>query len=319
MWVWPKVYQSTTSVSSIGRSCSVQRGRPSPPLALVRVVAGPVALVGAVGRDPDVVVDEPRPLPPPGVRRGERDGVVARAGACSRPARRRGSGTPGLTTFQVRAVSRLRFPRASFSVFSGVATGPEGVLERVVLVDRVGHDVDPLDGVGDAVEVEVEPHVEEVLMIRGVELRGDEVAVRRRLARAGGPQREDAGQLDLELDRAVLVEVPEEAVLVVLDRRDRRDDQPPRPPDLGRVGQAAVGVLPEDAVVFLVHADGVLDRQRARPGCRRGGRRSSGSGRGSRSPAPGCWRTSPCRTRRRRRRSSAAGSARGRRRGRPSR
>ena len=75
-------------------------------------------------------------------------------------------------------------------------------------------------------------------------------------------QREDAGQLDLELDVAVLVEIPEEAVLVVLDRRDRRDDQPARAAHLRVVGQPAVGVLPEDAEVFLVHADGVLDRQR---------------------------------------------------------
>src|SRR5581483_1113335 len=52
-----------------------------------------------------------------------------------------------------------------------------------------------------------------------------------------------------------------EAVLVVLDGGDRRDDQAARAPHLGVVRQAAVGVLPQDAVVLLVHAHGVLDGQ----------------------------------------------------------
>ena len=40
--------------------------------------------------------------------------------------------------------------------------------------ELVGNDVDLLDRVGHAVEVEVEPHVEEVLVVRRVELRRDE-------------------------------------------------------------------------------------------------------------------------------------------------
>ena len=69
---------------------------------------------------------------------------------------------------------------------------------------------------------------------------------------------DDAGELHLELDVAVEVEVPEEAVLVVADGRDEADHQPSAAPDLVRTAEE-VDVLPPDARVFLVQADGVLD------------------------------------------------------------
>ena len=65
-----------------------------------------------------------------------------------------------------------------------------------------------------------------------------------------------AGELDLVLDRAVLVQVPVVAVLVVADGDDAGDDHPAHPPDF-RVAGAEVGVLPGDAVVLFVQADGV--------------------------------------------------------------
>ena len=73
--------------------------------------------------------------------------------------------------------------------------------------------------------------------------------------------REHAGELDLELDRAVLVEVPEEAVVVVADRRERRDHEPPRAAHLARA-VAPLDVAPEHADVLLVDADRVRDRHR---------------------------------------------------------
>ena len=73
--------------------------------------------------------------------------------------------------------------------------------------------------------------------------------------------RHDPGELHLQLDVAVEVEVPVEAVLVVADGGDEADDQAARP--AGLVGAALqVVVLPEDPVVLLVHADRVLDRVR---------------------------------------------------------
>src|SRR3989454_8734972 len=65
----------------------------------------------------------------------------------------------------------------------------------------------------------------------------------------------------LQLDGAVLVEVPEEAVLVVAHGRDGRDGQASRAPHLDLAG-AKVRVLPQDAEVLLVHADGVLEGDR---------------------------------------------------------
>lgn len=76
--------------------------------------------------------------------------------------------------------------------------------------------------------------------------------------RAGGQY---AGELDLVLDVAVGVEVPEEAVLVIPDGRDRGDDQPPRAAHLDLL-RPEVRVLPGDPVVLLVHADGVRDDDR---------------------------------------------------------
>ena len=71
--------------------------------------------------------------------------------------------------------------------------------------------------------------------------------------------------LTSQLDRAVLVEVPVEGVFVVADGDDERHHQPARPAHLGHC-RSGVDVLPEDAVVLLVQADGVLDRVRP---CRR--------------------------------------------------
>ena len=68
----------------------------------------------------------------------------------------------------------------------------------------------------------------------------------------------DAGQFYFQLYRAVLVEVPEEPVLVIADRRDAGHHETPRAPHLGLAG-TPVAVLPEDAVVFFMQANRVGD------------------------------------------------------------
>ena len=123
---------------------------------------------------------------------------------------------------------------------------------------RHGHRVDLDDGVGRAVDGHVEPHAEEVLVVRPVEPGRDERAVLRHLTDGQRRRRDDAGQLDLVLDQAVVVEVPEVAVLVVPDGDDRGDHQPATAADLDGLG-AEVGVLPRDPGVLLVHADRVGD------------------------------------------------------------
>ena len=86
-----------------------------------------------------------------------------------------------------------------------------------------------------AVHLHVQADVEQVLVERGGQLRGDHRwRSGARLPGRDGHGGQDAGQLHLELDGAVEVEVPVEAVLVVAHGGDRAHHQPPRPADLGR-------------------------------------------------------------------------------------
>ena len=95
-------------------------------------------------------------------------------------------------------------------------------------------------------------------MVRPGQFRGDRAGVRHPRAAPGRLRLDDAGQLDLGLDRAVQVEVPEEAVVVVADVGDEGDHHPAGPAHLGRA-VVGVDVLPEDPVVLLVQADGALE------------------------------------------------------------
>ena len=140
----------------------------------------------------------------------------------------------------------------------------EAVVLRVVGSRRIGLDVDLGDRVRVAVDRHVEAHAEQMLVVRGRHLGGDEVGVAdvgRARPRWHRHRLDDAGELDLELDGAVEVEVPVEGVLVVAHRVDRADHQPALPAHLG-AERVQVLVLPEDREVLLVHADGVLDHLR---------------------------------------------------------
>src|SRR6185437_11096756 len=112
-------------------------------------------------------------------------------------------------------------------------------------------------GVPAVVQPEIQAHVEKVLVDGRVDARRNHCPVRARLARRDGPYRENASQLDLVLDRTVLVEVPEEAVLVVADGRNAREYKPPGAPNFRT--RIAIDVFPKDAVVLFVKADGVFD------------------------------------------------------------
>ena len=103
--------------------------------------------------------------------------------------------------------------------------GAERVAVRIVRPRRVGLRPDLLDRVLDPIDIQVETHVEEVLVDHRVQSGRHQRAVLRTCSRRHAPGGEDAGQLDLEGDRSVLVQVPEEPVVVVADRRERGDDQ----------------------------------------------------------------------------------------------
>src|SRR5215212_1119554 len=66
----------------------------------------------------------------------------------------------------------------------------------------------------------------------------------------------DAGGANLALDVPVLIEAPVHQVLVVRDGRVEGDDEAARAAYFGAC--YLVHVLPQDSVVFLVDADGVL-------------------------------------------------------------
>lgn len=90
----------------------------------------------------------------------------------------------------------------------------------------------------------------------GVDFRAPSFGV---LARVHGVGVQDAGKFDLELDGAVLVENPVDAVLVVGGSEDLGDDEFAGASDDDRV-ITEIGVFEQDAVVLFVDADGVLDR-----------------------------------------------------------
>ena len=223
---------------------------------LERVVARRVQLVGLVRGHPEVVVHEARALADHRLRVGERPVGAGRqqlvaARLAHVVARRRVDDLPVAARERVDVALGARLRR------EGGLADRVRVAVGVVGAHRLGDGVDLHHGVARAVDVEVEAGAEQVLVVGGEQARLD---LRRRgvvRARHAGAGQHDAGQLGLELDRAVLVEVPEVAVLVVVDRRDlRRHEAAPAAHLDVAVG---VGVLPEDPEVLLVEADAVLD------------------------------------------------------------
>src|SRR5215472_1205872 len=227
---------------------------------LVGVVAGREVLIPVIRRDPEVPGGEARAPDGVGLRLVEGQHVVAwlqlvgdrlldcvqHRGICDLPV---ASSQRVDDTLRLRLSPqqrRLHDPRIAVRI---VWAGRYGL--RIALIDRVA----------GPIHHHVQAHTEEVLVVRSVQARSHQRTVLGLLADGQRTRRSHAGQLDLVLDRAVLVEVPEVAVLVVTDGGNRGKHQPARAPDLRLVGPK-VGVLPEDPVVLFVHADRVLDRLR---------------------------------------------------------
>ena len=191
---------------------------------LVRVLAGGVALARIVARDPEVPGHEAGALRDGGLRPRERQHVLARHQLVGD---RLAETVPhrGVHDLPEAPGERVEDPLGLALRGQQRRLGVEGVVVRVLGPGRVGDGVDLVDRVVEPVHHHVEPGVEEVLVNGPVDPGRDHLAPPRLLPGPLGAVRDDAGQLDLELDRAVLVEVPVEAVLVVADRRDGRHDQ----------------------------------------------------------------------------------------------
>ena len=224
----------------------------------IRVLARGVALVGVEARDPHVLEGEAGALAEDRVLLHVGQAVLARheavADRCADRVRALVvDDDPPARRERVDQLRRLRLA-AQQRAHAG-----ERRADRIAGPGRRGLRVHLVDGVALAVEIEVEPRVEEVLVVHRVEALGDERSVGRLLARLDGARRDDPGELDLELDRAVEVEHPVEAVVVIADRRDEADHETARAPHLGVAG-AEVPVLPEQPGVLLVQADRIGER-----------------------------------------------------------
>ena len=138
----------------------------------------------------------------------------------------------------------------------------EGVAVAVLFAADGGVAGDGVDfehRVGVPVDGRVEAQAEEVLVVVRVDAWVDFRAVGSSgLAFGDGVGGEDAGEFDFELDDAVLVEDPVDAVFVVAGGEDLADDEFAGARGGGGL-VAEVGVLEEDAVVFFVDADCIFD------------------------------------------------------------
>src|SRR5919112_704768 len=229
--------------------------------ALVRVGAASVPLGGLVRGNPEMLAGETTALAHLGVLLSERENVGLRnqlvRHRLADPVLRGLVDDPpvadGLHVYVSSAVG-LRLQLRGLRVV--------GVAMRVLFSRGHRLGVHLVDRVLLPVHVHVEAEVEEMLVDRPVEpLVVEELTVAGILPGPKRPGGDDPGQLALKLDGPVLVEVPEEAVLVVGHRRDEGDHEPAASTNLGLLA-AHVEVLPQEAVVLLVHADGILDGER---------------------------------------------------------
>ena len=158
---------------------------------------------------------------------------------------------------------------------------------RVVRADRERLGLGRVDGVGVAVDVEVQPRDQEVLVERRVRALVDERPVRRLPALREVRRDHDPRRAHLALDGAVLVQAPVHEVLVVRDGDVEREHQParggaPRRRPAGRRASTGPRRPPRGRRPRC-------GSRTARRGCRASPRRGRRSRRGSRSPAPARW------------------------------
>mmetsp|Transcript_29671 Transcript_29671/g.83668 ORF Transcript_29671/g.83668 Transcript_29671/m.83668 type:complete len:223 (-) Transcript_29671:108-776(-) len=136
---------------------------------------------------------------------------------------------------------------------------PEGVVEGVALAGGLRHHIHLRHGVGLPVHCKVQPRTEHVLVDLSVDPRGHHDTPAWLLLALG---EEVGGELpaetDLEVDGSVLAQVPVEQVLVVDHRGNGAQHKLAGPPGFS-VAVAVLEVLPQDAVVDLMHADSLLD------------------------------------------------------------
>jgi len=221
---------------------------------LVGVLASGVELRLVVGGDPQVPGHKARPLEDGGVGVGEGQHVFA-GDELKADGLPQAVGNVGVHHFPVAAFERIDDALGCLLGLQGGGDSVEAVLHGVVGTDGQRFGVDLVDGVGATIHIKVQPHTEEVLVDQPIQVGGDEGAVGEVVG--GGTAEQDARELDFVLDGAVLVEVPEEAIFVVIDRGDEGEDETARSPHRHTV-PPPIRVLPQNAEVFFMHTDSIL-------------------------------------------------------------
>ena len=90
----------------------------------------------------------------------------------------------------------------------------ESIFERIRLIDLVGHDIDLLHSVVDSVYANIQPDIEEMLVVGCIKQWRDNPAMLWALSFVNSAQGKDPSELYFKLDVAVLVEVPEDHICV---------------------------------------------------------------------------------------------------------
>lgn len=176
-------------------------------------------------------------------------------------------------SIQLAGIAHLPRPAGTTVVITHASTlrgelgllGVESVAISVAFTTDLAftlHRVDLKDSVRWTVNVGVEAETEKVLVVVRVYTRVDFRAPwRGRLAWVQRVSVQDTGKLDLELNCAVLVEDPVNAVLVIGCREDVADNEFSCSGDRARL-IAEVGVLEQYSCVLFVDANRILDRLR---------------------------------------------------------
>ena len=172
----------------------------------------------------------------------------------------------------VQLVGVDHFPVALGRRIGGAAGLQLGLQHRILLVEGVAVGVLGLvllriavafdNGIARPVHRHLQPGAESVLMDMALQAGGHFNPVFGGLAGQASGGVDDAGGLHLEGDLAGLVEIPVEGIFVIADGADRGDHQLAATPDLGAFG-TEIPMFPEDAVILLMDADGLLDLENA--------------------------------------------------------
>src|SRR5260370_37986448 len=108
------------------------------------------------------------------------------------------------------------------------------------------------------------PHIKVVLVIWPVEARSNERPRNLLLSRRDRSRCYNARQFDLELNRAILIQIPVKTIFVVAHRRNRGYHESTRSAHLDppRSILVILKMLPKKTIVLLVHANGIRQNYR---------------------------------------------------------